>query len=140
MYTVAASLQRTQRAMSRPRVPGTFTQLVIRWPRRAASRLASSHNRFLRLSRSIHSMPSCEARSMPAFAGRLHDQTELGRLAVPRDVVAVDRAGEAALRRDRELPERNMAFRLVNAAYQVGLGLQLADLGGHEPEDHDFAF
>src|SRR6478609_9048487 len=72
----------------------------------------------------------------PDLARDLDDQAQLRALRLDRDVVAVHRAREAALRRQAELLERDVLRRLVDAALEVVLRFELAELGRHEAE-HD---
>src|SRR5882672_11059209 len=60
----------------------------------------------------------------PHLAGHLGDEAELGDLVVERHVVALDRAGEAALRGEGELVEGDVSRRLVDAALQLVLVLE----------------
>ena len=65
-------------------------------------------------------------RSAPDLLGGLDDQRELGDLLVAGERVALDRRGEAALPRQRQLLERHEPRRLVDPPLEVVLALQLA--------------
>src|SRR5579884_2693912 len=72
----------------------------------------------------------------PDLGGDLDDQLELGLLLVDREVVALLGGGEAALPRDPELVDVDVARGLLDPALEQVLVLELGLLGGDEPEDH----
>src|SRR5829696_9404369 len=72
----------------------------------------------------------------PDFACDLHAPPELGALLVLAQQVAQLRIGEAALRRQAELVDRCELGRLVDAALELVLALQLAGLRRHDAQ-HD---
>src|SRR5487761_1416759 len=78
-------------------------------------------------------------RSAPHLARHLDDEADLGHFVVERDLVALDGAREAALRREGELVQGRIARRLVDAALQLVLALEPADFGGDEAEHDDLA-
>src|SRR5207244_9594274 len=57
--------------------------------------------------------------STPDFARHPHDQRQLCDLGIDGDVVAQNRAGKAALRAERQLFERDVPARLVNAPFET---------------------
>src|SRR4051812_21799220 len=75
-------------------------------------------------------------RLAPDLLRGLDDQAELRPLLVLRQLVALDRRGEAALRGQAELLERRVLRRLLDATLQLVLRLELAALRRHEAE-HD---
>src|SRR5215204_1435866 len=79
------------------------------------------------------------ARSSPHLPRRLHDQPELVDLLLVGDQVALDRRREAALRREAELVHVDVPRGFLDAALELVLRLELAALGGHEPEHHELA-
>src|SRR5579875_1985185 len=74
------------------------------------------------------------AASAPDLSGYLDDQRELGELLATGQVVALDRRGEAALRREAQLLERHVLRGLVDASFQVVLRFELRRFRRHEPE------
>src|SRR5579859_4726001 len=72
----------------------------------------------------------------PDFPCRFHDEAQFRGLALAGDVVAVHRAGKAALRRQAKLLDRDMTRRFFDAALEQILRFQLPDLGAHQSE-HD---
>src|SRR4029453_14246684 len=72
----------------------------------------------------------------PDVAGHLEREAELPLLVLDRDLVAVVRAGKAALRAQAEVLERHVAGGRVDAAPEVVLLLELGALRADEPE-HD---
>src|SRR6266536_5556545 len=77
--------------------------------------------------------------SAPDLLGGLDDAAELGDLLVVGEQVALDRGGEAALRRQAELLQGHEAAGLVDAPLQLVLGFELAALGGDQAEHHQLA-
>ena len=75
----------------------------------------------------------------PDLARRLDDQAQLRLLLAEREVVAVHGRREAALRREAELVDVGELARLLDAALERVLALQLAALGRHEPEHDELA-
>src|SRR5262249_10743772 len=80
-----------------------------------------------------------QSRRAPHVARDADDETELGDLLGDRHGLATDAAGEAALRAQGELLERGVAAGLVDAALERVGTLELAALGGDEPEHRDLA-
>src|SRR5579859_2280674 len=80
----------------------------------------------------------CRSRSprAPDLLRGLDDQPELVPLLLRGDVVALLGGGEAALRRQAELVGVDEGSRVLDPPLQVVLALQLAALGGAQPE-HD---
>src|ERR1700761_466614 len=76
---------------------------------------------------------SCSC-SSPNLVGELYDHPQLGPLLVLGQNVALFGRGEAALRRQAELVERDVLGRLVDAALDDVLAFELAGLGGDQPE------
>src|SRR5256886_6574162 len=74
--------------------------------------------------------------SAPDLGGGLDDEGELGHLLVVAQRVSLHRGREAALRGQAELVQRHVLGRLVDAALQGVLGLQLAAFRGDQAE-HD---
>jgi hypothetical protein len=72
----------------------------------------------------------------PHFVGELHDHSKLRPLLVLGQHVAFLGRGKAALRRQAELIEGDVFGRLVDAALDVVLVLELAELRRNQPE-HD---
>jgi hypothetical protein len=72
-------------------------------------------------------------------AGGVDHQAQLVALVFHGDVVAVDGAGEAALGRQGQLLHGRVLGGFVDAALQVVLVFQLAELGGHQAQDHGLA-
>src|SRR5215467_1002726 len=72
----------------------------------------------------------------PDVLGNLDDQFELGNFLLVAEHVALDRGGEAALRRQAQLVQRHELRRLVDPALDRVRVFQLAPLGGHQAE-HD---
>ena len=70
--------------------------------------------------------------SAPDLLGGLDDQRQLGDLLVAGERVALDRRGEPALARQRQLLERHEPRRLVDPALEVVLALQLRALRRHQ--------
>src|ERR1700736_1670968 len=68
------------------------------------------------------------------------DELQLGPLALLGDQVAFCRRGEAALRTEGEVVERNKARRFVDALGELVEVFHSGDLGTDETEDHGFAF
>src|SRR5262245_45425267 len=87
-------------------------------------------------------VPYCRARVnrrdllAPDLASGLDTQPELRPLLFLGEVVAVVRAGEAALRADAQVLERHELRRLVDAPLEDILGFELRQLGGNQPEHH----
>src|SRR5215469_9429444 len=75
------------------------------------------------------------AGSSPHLAGYRGHEIELAALIINRDEVAEGARGEAALRAERQLLQRHVAGRLVDAAQQVVLVLELGHLGADQAED-----
>src|SRR6266568_3906319 len=73
---------------------------------------------------------------IPDVLRSLDDQGELGPLLVLREVVAFLRGGEPALRRQAELIAVDIPGGIVDTPLEVVLALQVAALGGDQPE-HD---
>src|SRR6185312_557608 len=78
----------------------------------------------------------CPSRLAPYLLGDLDDQLQLAPLVLLGEDVALDGRGEAALAREAELLERRVARRLLDAALEVVLRLELAALRRHQAE-HD---
>src|SRR6266702_3602982 len=74
--------------------------------------------------------------SPPNFARDFGDEAELGFLFLDAERVAVDGRGEAALRAEAQLLERDVFGRLVDPALQRVLGFERRALGRDEAE-HD---
>src|SRR5215469_9771130 len=72
----------------------------------------------------------------PDFLGDLDDQLELGHFLLVPQHVALDRRGEAALRRQAELVKRHELGRLLDPPLERVRVLQFAALGGDQAE-HD---
>src|SRR3954447_18608359 len=72
----------------------------------------------------------------PDLGGGLDDQAQLRDLLVVGERVALDRRGEAALRRQAELVERHERGRLLDPPHELVLRLELAALRRDEAE-HD---
>src|SRR5216684_2746406 len=79
---------------------------------------------------------SCVA---PHALGHLDDARELPFLVGLRQRIAFDRAGEAALRAQRQLVERRKLRGLVDPPAQPVGAFQQGTLARHEPEHHDLA-
>src|SRR5580700_2393345 len=79
------------------------------------------------------------ARLAPDLAGGLDDEAELGGLLVLTQHVSFHRGGEAALRGQAELVERDVPGGLVDPALEGVLALQGAALGGDQAEDDHLA-
>src|SRR5882672_3072691 len=77
--------------------------------------------------------------SSPNLARGLDYHLELALLVVLGDAVADHVGGEAALRAERELLERQVLRRLFDPAPQAVDGLELGHLGADEPQDADLA-
>src|SRR3954453_11242691 len=75
----------------------------------------------------------------PHLARGLDEERELGPLLGLGQRVALDRRGEAALAREAELLDVNVAAGLLDAALEVVLALEVAALGRHHAEDDEFA-
>src|SRR4051794_10433889 len=73
----------------------------------------------------------------PHFLRDFHDLRELGPLLLFGKDIALLGGGEAALRRQRELPQWREFRRLLDAALDVILVLQRAALGRDQPQHHD---
>jgi hypothetical protein len=71
----------------------------------------------------------------PDLLRGLDDEAQLGDLLVLGEGVALDGRGEAALRRQAQLLERDVAGGLVDAALEVVLALEDRRLRRDEPED-----
>src|SRR3954465_6198458 len=71
----------------------------------------------------------------PHLARGLDDERELGPLLVLGQRVALDGRGEAALAREAELLDIDVAAGLLDAALEVVLALEVAALGRHQAED-----
>src|SRR5689334_1385445 len=76
----------------------------------------------------------CFMRLSPNLGGDLHDARELRLLLGMPERIALDRAGEAALRAERQLLERRMARRLLDLPQQLALLLYAGRFRGHQPE------
>ena len=76
----------------------------------------------------------------PHLPRRLGDQFELALLVVGAEQIADDVGGEAALRADRKLIERNELRRLVDPALEPVHRFHLRHLGADQAEHHDLAF
>src|SRR5208282_6545812 len=74
------------------------------------------------------------AYSTPHFVGDLHDHPQFRPLLIFGQNVALLGRGEAALRRQTKLIERDVFRRLIDPALDVVLVLQLAGLRGDEAE------
>src|SRR5213593_591534 len=72
----------------------------------------------------------------PDVAGQLDTERQLRLLLLDRNFVAVDSRREAALRADAKLVERDVLGRRVEAALEVVLLLERAELRRDEPEHH----
>src|SRR5712691_13458351 len=77
--------------------------------------------------------------SSPHLIRDLHDPRELRPLLVLAEDIAFLSRGEAALRREAELVERDEFRRLVDAALEGVFALEQSLLGGHEAEHHHLA-
>src|SRR3972149_6802693 len=77
----------------------------------------------------------CRPRSAPDPARRLRDQLQLAPLLVPGEQVAEVGGGEAALRADRQVLDRYVLRRLIDAPPQLVDGLKLRLLRADEAED-----
>src|SRR4051795_1697749 len=75
----------------------------------------------------------------PDLRRRLDDQAQLRPLLLLGDRVALDRRGEPALRREAELVEIDVLRRLLDAALELVLRLELAALRRDQPEHDDLA-
>src|SRR5690242_7129178 len=75
----------------------------------------------------------------PHVARRVDDEAKLRLLRLHRDLVAVDGAREAALRRQAHLRERRELRGLVDAALQVVLAFQRSHFGAHQTQDDGLA-
>src|SRR5262249_12929727 len=75
----------------------------------------------------------------PDLLRRLHHQPHLGGLLVAGELVARNRGGEAALRREAELVHVHELRRLLDAPLEHVLVLELRALRRHEPEHHHLA-
>src|SRR5215831_3356004 len=91
-----------------------------------------------RKSREVRSgVRSARSRRLPPdVLGNLDDQFELGHFLLVAEHVALDRGGEAALRRQAQLVQRHELRRLVDPALDRVRVFQLAPLGGYQAE-HD---
>src|SRR5215471_11324622 len=78
-------------------------------------------------------------RGPPHLARGLDDEAQLGDLARNVHGIAADAAGEAALRAQRQLLERRVLRRLVDASLELVFGLELAALGSDQSEHCHFA-
>src|SRR3954471_2864487 len=72
----------------------------------------------------------------PDLGRKRDDQAQLGELIRFGQEIAGLGAGEAALRAESELVERQMALRLLESALEFVLRFEIRALGGDEPE-HD---
>src|SRR5215203_2168081 len=72
----------------------------------------------------------------PDFFSQFHDHPQLRPLLVLGENIAFFGGGKAALRRQAKLIERGILGRLVDAALDRILGLQLAAFGGDEAEHY----
>src|SRR5262249_57684565 len=77
--------------------------------------------------------------SSPHLIRHLHDPPQLRPLLVLGQDIAFLARGEAALRREAELLERDEFRRLVDAALDRVLGFERPALGGNEAEHHQLA-
>src|SRR5579864_1399133 len=77
------------------------------------------------------------ARSAPHLVRQLDDHPQLRPLLVFGEDVAFLGRGEAALRREAKLIERDIFCRFLDAPFDVGLLLQRPGLGGDETEHDD---
>src|SRR3712207_2027471 len=75
----------------------------------------------------------------PDLLGGLDDECQLGDLLVPGQGVALHGRGEAALRGQRQLLQRDVPRGLVDAPLEVVLVLQLGALGGDQAQDDALA-
>src|SRR3954452_7767415 len=75
----------------------------------------------------------------PALGRRLDDEAQLRPLLLLGDRVALDRRGEAALRRQAELVEIDVLRRRLDAPLELVLALELRALRRDEPEHDDLA-
>src|SRR4051794_33401488 len=78
-------------------------------------------------------------RSAPHLARGLHDEAQLRDLLLVRQRVALDRRGEPALGRQTELVDVHVPGRLLDAALELVLGLEVPALGGDQAEDDELA-
>src|SRR6266542_708788 len=74
--------------------------------------------------------------SAPDLPGGLDDQAELRDLLLVGHEVALDRGGEAALRRQAELLQRHEVARLLDPPLEVVLTLELTPLGRDQAQHH----
>src|SRR5262245_19607188 len=72
----------------------------------------------------------------PDFPGDVHDQPELGPLLLLGQLVAFDRAREAALRAQARVVERHESRGLLDPIDQRLPLFQIANLARDEPEDN----
>ena len=82
---------------------------------------------------------AADARLAPDLARRLDDQLELGPLLVVAQRVALDGGGEAALPREAELLDVDVAAASSMRRLSVVLALELAALGRDQAEDDELA-
>src|SRR3954465_2773999 len=75
----------------------------------------------------------------PDLAGGLDDQPQLGELVVSRELVALLRGGEAALRRQAQLVDVDEPRGLLDAPLEHVLRLELRALGRDQAEHDDLA-
>src|SRR5262245_50837056 len=75
----------------------------------------------------------------PHLFRHLHDPPQLRPLLLLGEDIAFLGRGEAALRREAELVERDELRRLLDAAFELVLRLKAAALGGDEAEHHHLA-
>src|SRR5262245_12378006 len=74
--------------------------------------------------------------SSPHLVGHLHDPPQLRPLLLLGEDIAFLGRGEAALRREAELVERDELRRLLDATLELVFRLEAAALGGDEAEHH----
>src|SRR5579885_2851089 len=90
----------------------------------------------IKFSYAINSSPCLVAVSAPYAPRHVRDQFELAPLIVGREQIAAHRAGETALRAEREPLERHVTRGLVDPPTQRLGRLQHRRLGADEPEHH----
>src|SRR5436190_18114399 len=75
----------------------------------------------------------------PHLVGHLDDPPQLGPLLILGEQIALLGGGKAALAGDAELLERGVFHRLLDAALEIVLALELAALGGDDTEHDELA-
>src|SRR4029450_5419990 len=83
-----------------------------------------------------YSLLTTHSASAPHLFGELHDHAQLRPLLLLGQEIALLGRGEAALRRERELIDIDVFRRLLDPPLELIAALELAGLGGDEPE-HD---